>query len=71
LDLISNLLNIKYQSSMINFFKIFKAVETDLSERELYNNENDILLIEDPKKIYLNFNKFEIKTIKLSISIKK
>jgi len=56
---------------MINFFKIFKAVETDLSERELYNNENDILLIEDPKKIYLNFNKFEIKTIKLSISIKK
>ena len=56
---------------MINFFRIFKAVETDLLERELYNNENDILLIEDSKKIYLNFNKFEIKTIKLSILIKK
>ncbi len=52
-------------------FRILKAVETDLLERELYSSENSLILIKDFKKIYLNFKKFEIKTIKFCISIKK
>jgi hypothetical protein len=54
-----------------DFFRILSSVETDLLERAGYNNEDSKILIKDFKKFYLNFEKSEIKTVKLSVSIKK
>ena len=50
-----------------DFFKILNAVETDLLERDLNSSEINL----KSNKISLDFNKFEIKTIKLNVSIKK
>ncbi len=50
-----------------DFFRILNAVETDLLERELNNSEISL----KSNKIRLDFKKFEIKTLKLKISIKK
>ncbi|MGQ4876176.1 MAG: alpha-mannosidase [Promethearchaeia archaeon] len=52
--------------SFNNTIKIIKAIETDLLEREL--DESDIVIKEN-RKLILNIGKFEIKTIKLEISI--
>ncbi|MHA1150478.1 MAG: alpha-mannosidase [Promethearchaeota archaeon] len=49
-----------------NILKINYAMETDLLEREL---KMEPLLIKDRRKLLLNFGKFEIKTIKLCISV--
>jgi alpha-mannosidase len=51
-----------------NFFRILKAIETDLLEREINSSE---INLSNSNKINLDFKKFEIKTIKLSVSIKK
>ncbi len=48
-------------------FRILNAVETDLLERELNNSEINL----KSNKISLDFKKFEIKTLKLNVSIKK
>ncbi len=52
-------------------FRISNAVETDLLERELHNNRETPISIIDSNKFNLDFKKFEIKTIKLTISINK
>ena len=51
-----------------NVFRINKAVETDLLERSIESAENGIQ-IKDRRRLFLTFGKFEIKTIKICISI--
>ena len=55
-----------------NVFKIDSAIETDLLERPLNGDdkdENTLIRIKDRRKLSLTFGKFEIKTIKLDLSI--
>ncbi len=52
-----------------NVFRINKVVETDLLERRLSQKFEDSIKIKDHRKLSLNFGKFEIKTIKLWISL--
>jgi len=51
-------------------FKLINAVETDLLEREVSEQDRSSIIINNTKEIVLDFNKFEIKTIKLSLSNK-
>jgi len=51
-------------------FKLINVVETDLLEREFSEQNKSPIVINNSKEILLDFNKFEIKTIKLNLSNK-
>jgi len=52
-----------------NVFKIDGAIETDLLERPLNGDDTTTISIKDRRKLLVNFGKFEIKTIKLNLSL--
>ena len=52
-----------------NIFKIDSVVETDLLERPMNQDEAPIIRIKDRRKLLLYFGKFEIKTIKIGLSL--
>jgi len=52
-----------------NLFRIKKAIETDLLERKLSEKVENSIKIMDNRKLTVNFNKFEIKTLKLWITL--
>ena len=50
-------------------FRVNKVIETDLLERKLPRKPEDSIKIRDHRKLSLNFTKFEIKTIKLWVTL--